>query len=125
VAAYERELIGLVQAVRHWQSYLWGRRFVVRTDHYGLKYMLDQHFSTVPQHQWISKLFGFDFVVEYRLARLNTVADALSRREPEEPHSAMLSGPTFALYNDLRRELQEDDRLRHLRDSIIAARGAP
>jgi len=41
VAAYECELIGLVQAVRHWRPYLWGRRFVVRTNHYALKYMLD------------------------------------------------------------------------------------
>jgi len=41
-AAYERELIGLVQAVRHWRPYLWGRAFVVRTDHYALKFMLDQ-----------------------------------------------------------------------------------
>jgi hypothetical protein len=41
VAAYEREVIGLVQAVRHWRSYLWGRQFTVRTDHYALKFMLD------------------------------------------------------------------------------------
>lgn len=53
VAVYERDLIGLVQVVRHWWPYLWGRRFVVRTDHYALKYMLDQRLSTVPQHQWI------------------------------------------------------------------------
>jgi hypothetical protein len=50
LAAYERELIGLVQAVRHWRSYLWGRRFLVRTDHYNLKFLLDQRLSTVPQH---------------------------------------------------------------------------
>lgn len=49
VAAYEREFIGLVQAMRHWRPYLWGRKFVVRTDHYALKYMLDQHLSTVSQ----------------------------------------------------------------------------
>jgi hypothetical protein len=106
IATYERELIGLVQAVRHWRPYLLGRRFVVRTDHYALKYMLDQRLSTVPQHQWASKLFGFDFTVEYRPGRLNTVADALSRREQDDPKLAALSGPTFALYDDLRAELQ-------------------
>jgi hypothetical protein len=58
LAAYERELIDLVQAMRHWRPYLWGRQFLVRTDHFSLKYLLDQHLSTVPQHQWISKLFG-------------------------------------------------------------------
>jgi hypothetical protein len=39
--AYERELIGLVQVVWHWQPYLWERRFTVKTDHYSLKYLLD------------------------------------------------------------------------------------
>ena len=41
LAAYERGLIGLVQAIRHWRPYLWGRRFEVKTDHYSLKYLLD------------------------------------------------------------------------------------
>jgi hypothetical protein len=50
LAAYERELIGLVQAVRHWRPYLCGRHFIVRMDHYALKFMLDQRLSTVPQH---------------------------------------------------------------------------
>jgi len=48
--------------------YLWGRHFLVRTDHYSLKFLLDQRLSTIPQHQWLSKLFGFDFAVEYRQA---------------------------------------------------------
>ena len=51
LAAYERELIGLVQAVRHWRPYLWGRSFRIHTDHYSLKFLLDQRLSTVPQHQ--------------------------------------------------------------------------
>jgi hypothetical protein len=41
LAAYERELIGLVQGVRHWRPYLWGRHFLIRTDHYSLKFLLD------------------------------------------------------------------------------------
>jgi hypothetical protein len=52
-------------------------------------------------------LFDFDFSVEYRPGRLNTVADALSRRDAEEvvlPSAVaagaalyVLSGPSFAL----------------------------
>jgi hypothetical protein len=76
-------------------------------DHYSLKFLLDQRLSTVPQHQWISKLFGFDFTVEYRPGRLNTVADALSRHDTdpadvdgdvEETMLCIRSGPTFALF---------------------------
>ena len=55
--AYERELIGLVKAVRHWRPYLWGRAFTVLTDHWSLKYILDQRLTTIPQHTWVTKLF--------------------------------------------------------------------
>lgn len=51
LAAYERELIGLVLAIRHWRPYLWGRTFLVRTDHFSLKFLLDQRLSTIPQHR--------------------------------------------------------------------------
>ncbi|WVZ93699.1 LOW QUALITY PROTEIN: hypothetical protein U9M48_039660 [Paspalum notatum var. saurae] len=47
LATYEHELVGLVQGVRHWRPYLWGHRFLVRTDHCSFKFMLDQHLSTV------------------------------------------------------------------------------
>jgi len=43
IAAYERELIGLVTAVKHW------RTFLIWSDHYSLKYILDQRLSTIPQ----------------------------------------------------------------------------
>jgi hypothetical protein len=59
LAAYERELIGLVKAVRHWRPYIWTHPFTIRTDHYSLKYLLDQHLSTIPQDSWVSKLFGY------------------------------------------------------------------
>ena len=73
----------------------------------------------------MSKLFGYDFVVEYRPGHLNTVADALSRREDEAAHVLALSGPSFQLYDDLRHELEHDAALRALRDSVVAERGAP
>ena len=93
--AHERELIGLVKAVRHWRPYIWGRQFVVRTDHYSLKFLLDQRLSTIPQHTWVSKLFGYDFTVEYRQGKLNGAADALSRREADILAVKTVSTPTF------------------------------
>ena len=122
LAAYERELIGLVQAVRHWRLYLWGRRFVVRTDHRSLRFLLDQRLTTIPQHQWASKLLGFDFVVEYKPGSMNVVADALSRRDEGQGELLALSAPQFSLFDDIRQEINGDSALSQLRDAI---RGVP
>jgi len=101
LAAYERELIGLVTAVKHWRPYLWGRTFIIRSDHYSLKYILDQRLSTIPQHQWVSKLLGYDFSVEYKPGRHNIVADALSRKETAASLMS-LSEIQFPIFNQLK-----------------------
>lgn len=43
---YERELIGWAQAVQHWRPYLWGHPFIIKTDHYSLKFLLEQRLTT-------------------------------------------------------------------------------
>ena len=101
-------------------SVLVGCHFLVRTDHYSLKFLLDQRLSTVPQHQWISKLFGFDFTVEYRPGRLNSAADALSRRDEEVASMCALSGPSFDLYADIRRATATDPVARDLLQQLAA-----
>jgi hypothetical protein len=107
LAAYERELITLAQAVKHWRPYLWGRSFIVKTDHYSLKFLLDQHLSTIPRHRWISKLMEFDFVVEYKPGKSNIVADALSRRDADEAEAHAFSTPSFDFWNELRAQLRD------------------
>ena len=117
--AYECELIGLVKAVRHWRPYIWGRAFTIRTDHWSLKFLLDQRLTTIPQHTWVSKLFGYDLTVEYRAGKLNTVADALSRRD-EEAAALALSGPLFTDYDTLRAELLDDTTAQNLYNQLAA-----
>jgi hypothetical protein len=102
LAAYERELIGLVLAIRHWRPYLWARRFVVRTDHFSLKYLLDQWLATIPQHHWVRKLLGFDFTVEYKAGATNAVADAPSRRDTEDGTVLAVLAPRFDFIDQLR-----------------------
>jgi hypothetical protein len=118
LAAYERELIGLIKVVRHWRPYLWARSFVVRTDHFALKYLLDQRLSTIPQHTWVSKLFGYDFHVEYLPGKANTIADALSRHDEHSAMALPLSFLTFELYNELRDELSHLEEATQLREKI-------
>jgi hypothetical protein len=117
--AYERELIGLVKAVRHWRPYLWGRPFLIRTDHFSLKFILDQRLTTIPQHTWVSKLFGYDFQVEYRQGKFNVVADALSRRHEETLHVHALSGTTFDAYDTLREELLTHPQAIQIRTQLL------
>jgi len=114
LAAYERELIGLAQAVRHWRPYLWGRAFVVRTDHQPLKFILDQRLATIPQHHWVSKLLGFDFTVEYKPGRMNVVADALSRRDAETATIHAVSAPSFDLLAEFRAAAANDEAMRQM-----------
>ncbi|WVZ84215.1 LOW QUALITY PROTEIN: hypothetical protein U9M48_031269 [Paspalum notatum var. saurae] len=127
LAAYERELIGLVQAVRHWRPYLWGRQFVVKTDHYSLKFLLDQCLATIPQHQWASKLMGFDFTVEFKPGYANVVADALSHRDADDladqPECAAISGPSFSLFDELKEELDNTSGLDQERAQAHATTG--
>ena len=98
----------MVKAVRHWRPYLWGRSFTVRTDHWSLKYILDQCLTTIPQHTWVAKLFGYDLTVEYCAGKLNTMAGALSHRDSDMPVVRVVSALTFALYDDLRKEHLSD-----------------
>jgi hypothetical protein len=79
---------------------------VVRNDHFSLKYLLDQRLSTIPQHVWVSKLFGYQFTVEFKPRRQNTVADALSRHDEEGPTVRALSIPTFDLFDQFRVEAE-------------------
>jgi hypothetical protein len=118
IAAYERELIGPVQAVRHWRPYHWGRRFLIRTDHRSLRFLLDQRLTTIPQHHWTSKLLRFDFVVEYKPGVLNVVADALSRRDEPSAVTKALSAPQFSLFDEIRQEINVDSDLSTLQDAI-------
>jgi hypothetical protein len=68
--------------------------------------------STIPQHQWLSKLLGFDFRVKFKPGASNIMADTLSHRDTGEVLA--LTAPTFQLYEDLRAELTGDPALHHL-----------
>ena len=98
----------------------------MRTDHYSLKFLLDQRLATIPQHHWVGKLLGLDFTVEYKPGATNMVADALSRRDTEEGTVLAISAPRFNYIERLRQVQDTDPALVAIRDEITAGtRAAP
>lgn len=81
-------------------------------------FILDQRLATTPQHHWVSKLVGFDFAVEYKPGRVNTVVDALSRHDAEMAALHAVSSPTFELLEDFRRAVATNTELAQLRQEI-------
>jgi hypothetical protein len=52
-ATHDLELAAIVHALRKWRHYLMGKRFELRTDHNGLKYLFDQPNLNARQNIWL------------------------------------------------------------------------
>ncbi|GJS10929.1 putative mitochondrial protein [Tanacetum coccineum] len=79
LSTYEKEFMAVVMALEKWRGYLLDRHFKIKTDHFSLKYLLDQRLSTPFQTKWLPKLLGFDYEISYKKGVDNAAADALSR----------------------------------------------
>ena len=79
---HDLELAATIYALKMWRHYLLGRRFVLMTDHSGLRYFFDQHNINSRKAKWLDILneFDFDFEISYIKGKENRVVYALSRR---------------------------------------------
>ena len=72
-------MFAVTWATRHFRCYLYGKQFVLRTDHAALKYMHNFAGNNSRLLRWSLRLSEFDFVVEYRPGTQIRHADTLSR----------------------------------------------
>lgn len=81
----EKELLAILTAVETFKYYLYGRIFLIVTDHKPLTYLLTSKNLTGRLHRWKFSLMEFQFKIVHRKGTQNVVADALSRINiPEE-----------------------------------------
>ena len=78
-----RELLAVVLGLRHFRPYLYGRRFVLRTDHASLTWLLNFKEPEGQLARWLETLQDYNFEIRHRSGRLHANADALSRRPCE------------------------------------------
>lgn len=77
---HEQELLAIITALGAWRHYLYGAKFVVRTDHKSLEHFKTQPLLSGRQSRWKDIIANFDFAIEYVEGKTNVVADGLSRR---------------------------------------------
>lgn len=75
----EQELIAIHWAIMHFRPYLYGRKFLVKTDHRPLVYLFSIKNPSSRLTRMRVDLEEFVFDVEYVQGKLNVGADALSR----------------------------------------------
>ena len=79
-----REMAALIFGLRHFRSYLLGRKFVCRVDHMALTYFQKTVEPVGQQARYLDFVAEFDFDLQYRSGSRHTNCDALSRRRPCE-----------------------------------------
>lgn len=75
-----KELLAVLKGIEHFNYYLYGQKFRVRTDHSALEWMTVFRNSQGQLARWLEKLQTYHFTVEHRPGSRHHNADALSRR---------------------------------------------
>jgi hypothetical protein len=82
-ATHDLELAAIVHFLRKWRHYLMGKKFELRIDHNGQKYLFDQPTLHVRQSRWLEFPSEYDFDIKHIKGKENKVVDALNRRVHE------------------------------------------
>lgn len=105
----EKELLAIVWSVKYFRPYLYGRRFIIETDHRPLVYLYN---LTDPSSRLIKfrlQLEEYNYKVVYVKGRDNVAADALSRIEvTSEELRSMNEHIISVLTRAKRRELEKN-----------------
>ncbi|GJS90878.1 putative nucleotidyltransferase, ribonuclease H [Tanacetum coccineum] len=82
---HDLELGAVVFALKIWRHYLYGTKCTVFTGHKSLQHILNHKELNMRQRCWLELLSDYDCEIRYHLGKANVVADALSRKERDQP----------------------------------------
>ncbi|GFS77432.1 retrovirus-related Pol polyprotein from transposon 412 [Trichonephila clavipes] len=75
-----KELLAIVKAIEHFHHYLYGQKFLLRTDHASLTWLMNSRNTEGQVARWIQRLNEYYFDIRHRKGSSHGNADALSRR---------------------------------------------
>nr|GEZ65306.1 hypothetical protein [Tanacetum cinerariifolium] len=107
LSTYEKELLAVIQSLHKLRGYLLDRHFIIKTNHFSLKYLLEQRITTPAQMKWLPKLIGFDYEIVYKKGIENGAADALSRVDTCSQLLSMVLTSAFCYWRKMKKQVKE------------------
>ena len=133
-----KELLAVVKSIEHFHKYLYGRRFLLRTDHAALMWLLRFKSPEGQVARWIERLQEYDFESAHRAGTSHRNADALSRRpcdeeckhcSRQEEKQATVLRTTVAIDSwqdtEVSKEQDEDPDLKQIKQWKLSGQGRP
>ena len=77
---HDLELTTVINALKMWQHYIMGIKFLLLTNNCTVKFLFSQPDLNAIQARWLASLSKFDFEVRHIKGKENKVVDALSIR---------------------------------------------
>ena len=129
-ANIERELLAVVYGCEKFHTYLYGRQFLVESDHKPLEQIQKKNLTQAPPRlqRMLLRLQPYDFVLKYQPGKNVPVADALSRLSPMNDDQEItgmevrihdvqvITAPTLTA---LKQETEKDEVLQLLTQQIV------
>lgn len=108
-STYDRELLAIYTAIKHFKHFLEGRNFVIKTDHQPLTHAFKQNVERASPRQLrhLDLISQFTTEIVHVAGSENTVADALSRLNA-------ISAPSTFDSKEFEEEQKADDELKEL-----------
>ena len=94
-----------------------GKKYELRTNHCGLKYLFDQPTLNARKARWLDFLCEFDFEIKHIKGKENKVVDALMRKV-HEMHLASLSICQLDLKQQIVNHAAEDELYAQVKDKL-------
>jgi hypothetical protein len=78
-ATTHKECLAMIHAIKQWRYYLYGKHFLVITDHHALCWLMKTKDHNGQLARWSLILQEFTFTIQYESGKLHDDADCLSR----------------------------------------------
>ena len=75
-----QEMVAIIKAVKHFRPHLYGKKFLIRTDHASLSWLMRVKQPTGQLARWLETLSEYDFTLQHRKGLKHNNADGLSRQ---------------------------------------------